>query len=149
AASGWRRIPATLAPDLGAAEERARLRPRQRLARRISAPGLEHVRTPPVDLGEPGPAPERPAVFDAERLETLLGEHDIRIAGRVAVRRAIADEDHRSACGLVAEDAVALAGSADEAARMAVRKRDRGPPVGVERRLRRDDRQVADAEPLE
>ena len=56
------------------------------------------------------------------RTRRALGPHDVAVAGRVSVALAVADEHHGPAGGLVGEDAVALAGPAHEARRVAVRE---------------------------
>ena len=83
----------------------------------------------------------RPALGDADLLEGLLGEHDVAVAGGVAIRRPVADERHRPPGRLVREHPVALAGAADEAVRVAVGELDPGA-VGSERRRGGHDRQA-------
>ena len=111
------------APDLGAADERpgacaagsrgstARRR-RWRRATSASSPKSSHgVKGQPSRATQPDQA--------------ALGEDQVRVGGRVSIGVAVADEGHAPAGGLVRQDALALARSADQAVGMAVGKSHR------------------------
>jgi hypothetical protein len=113
---------------------------------RVDPPGCDGSSQPRLDPGEVLPRQEGPAFAFAEFDQSALGEDHVRIGGGIAVAFTVADEDHRPARGLVAEDTLALARPAHETVGMAVGE-GHGRVFAVERGVGRDHRDRRDAHP--
>jgi hypothetical protein len=108
-------------------------------------PGGDGGVEPGLDLGEVAPLGEGPALRAAQSDQVSLGEYHVRIGSRVSIALAVADENDGSAGGLVGQDPLPFAGSADQAIGVAVGEGHFG--VGaIERRLSGDDRDRRNAE---